>query len=284
MTTFHIAGIQMPVSNTNENLSEMAARLQKLMKRFPYVQMVVFSELCAHGVSKLHAEAPDGPTEAAFRRMAAEHHVWLVPGSVYQQADGHIFNVAPVINPAGEIIARYRKAFPFKPFESGVASGDGVCVFDVPEVGRFGLSICFDKWFPETTRTMALMGAEIILQPTLTDTIDREIELTIARANAAMNQVYFFDINGIGDGGNGRSIIVGPAGDVIHQAGAGSEAMPVQVDLGRVRRERQTGLMGLGQTLKSYRDRAIDFEALQKGPAAQEYLQALGPLEKPNRG
>lgn len=273
----------MPVSNATENLTAMEQHLHKLLKRFPFVEMVVFSELCAHGVSKTKAEPPGGPTEAVFQAMAREHNIWLLPGSIYQKVGDKIFNVAPVINPQGEIIARYRKAFPFKPFEVGVESGDEVCVFDIPKVGRFGVSVCFDKWFPETTRTMALMGAEIILQPTLTDTIDRDIELTIARANAAMNQVYFFDINGIGDGGNGRSIIVGPSGDVIHQAGVGFETMPVVVDLARVRRERETGLMGLGQPIKSYRDRAIDFESLQRGPMAQSYLRELGALEKPER-
>src|SRR5947208_2605939 len=83
-------------------------------------------------------------------------------------------------------------------------------VDNVPEVGRVGLSICYDMGFPETSRTLAAMGAEVILHPTMTDTIDREVELTVARATAAMNQCYFFDINGVGGGGVGRSIIVGP--------------------------------------------------------------------------
>jgi predicted amidohydrolase len=56
-------------------------------------------------------------------------------------------------------------------------------------------------WFPETTRQLAALGAEVILHPTMTDTIDRDVELPIARANAAMNQCYFFDVNGVGDGG-----------------------------------------------------------------------------------
>jgi predicted amidohydrolase len=280
MTIFQIAGIQMPVSNSTENLTAMEQRLQRLLKRFPSVRMVVFSELCAHGVSKSKAEPPGGPTETAFSRMAAEYDVWLLPGTIYQEVEGKIFNVAPVIAPDGRIIARYRKAFPFRPFESGVEAGNDVCVFDVPDVGRFGVSVCFDKWFPETTRTMALMGAEVILQPTLTDTVDRDIELTIARANAALNQVYFFDINGIEDGGNGRSIILGPAGDIIHQAGVGPEVMPVMVDLERVRRERESGMMGLAQVLKSYRDREIDFDKLQRSAMSEEFQKSLGPLQK----
>jgi predicted amidohydrolase len=83
-------------------------------------------------------------------------------------------------------------------------------VFDVPGAGRIGISICYDMWFPETTRTLAAMGAEVILHPTMTDTIDREVELAIARSAAATNQLYFFDINGVGDGGTGRSIVVDP--------------------------------------------------------------------------
>ena len=68
-------------------------------------------------------------------------------------------------------------------------------VFDVPSVGRFGVSNCYDMWFPETTRTLAAMGAEVILHPSMTNTIDRDVELAIARTNAAINQCYFFDIN-----------------------------------------------------------------------------------------
>ena len=90
-------------------------------------------------------------------------------------------------------------------------------MFDVPDAGRFGVSICYDLWFPETARTLAAMGAEVILHPTLTGTIDRDVELAIVRATAAQNQCFVFGINGFGDCGNGRSIIVGPAGEVLYQ-------------------------------------------------------------------
>jgi predicted amidohydrolase len=153
----------------------------------------------------------------------------------------------------------------------------------VPEVGRFGVSICYDMWFPETTRTLAAMGAEVILHPTMTDTIDRDVELAIARASAATNQVYFFDVNGVGDGGVGRSIINDPSGYVLHQAGSGAEIMPIEVDLGRLRRERERGMRSnLGQPLKSFRDRACDFSVYRKGSADFSYLNSLGPLVKPD--
>lgn len=283
MAFFTIAAIQMPVSAKAENITAMNQNLDSLMQRFPATNMVIFSELCAYGATKAAVEELDGSAEKAFREMARRHKIWLIPGSIYIRANGCIYNSSPVIDPQGEIIARYRKMFPFLPYEIGVEAGTDFCVFDVPQVGRFGVSICYDKWFTETTRTMAIMGAEVILHPTMTDTIDREIELSIARANAAINQCYFFDINGVGDCGVGRSIIVGPAGDVIHQAGVGREIIPVEIDLERVRRERRKGLMSLGQPLKSFRDRTIDFEAAQKSEQIEDYLKSLGPLQKPGR-
>lgn len=283
MTFFTIAAIQMPVNTTAENASAMSRQLDNLMLRFPAIQMAVFPELCAFGPAKSLAQPTGGEVEQAFCDMARRHKIWLVPGSVYERSGEQIYNMAPVIDPDGRIVARYRKMFPFMPYETGVAPGTEFCVFDVPGVGRFGVSICYDKWFPETTRTLAMMGAEVILHPTMTDTMDRELELSIARTNAASNQCYFFDINAVGDCGTGLSIIVGPAGEVIHQAGAGREVMQVEVDLARVRRERTRGLMQLGQPLKSFRERPVDFGKAQGTPEVDGFLNSLGALVKPAR-
>jgi predicted amidohydrolase len=283
MTPFAIAGIQMPVSAETENVTAMGGRLNHLMHRFPWVQMVLFSELAAFGPAPKHAQPLPGPAEVAFCEMAARHHVWLIPGSLFERREDAIYNAAPVIDPGGNVIARYRKMFPFQPYEIGIRPGTEFVVFDVPQVGRFGISICYDMWFPETTRQLAALGAEVILHPTLTDTIDRDVELPIARASAAINQCYFFDVNGLGDGGTGRSIIVGPSGYVIHEAGAGPEFMPVEVDLDRVRRERERGVRGLGQTLKSFRDRAVNFPVYDRSETTEAYLRGLGPLVKPAR-
>ena len=273
----------MPVSAEIENISAMSKRLDALMHRFPWVQMVLFSELCAFGPSPAHAQEMPGPAEAAFCAMAAHHKIWLIPGSMFERAGEHIYNPTPVINPEGQVVARYRKMFPFLPYEQGITAGTEFTVFDVPNVGRFGVSICYDMWFPETTRTLAAMGAEVILHPTMTDTIDRDVELSIARSNAVVNQCYFFDVNGIGDGGTGRSIVVGPAGDVLHEASVGQENIPIEIDLERVRHERRNGLRGLGQPLKSFRDRAVEFSVFQRSAETESYLHSLGPLLKPTR-
>jgi predicted amidohydrolase len=167
--------------------------------------------------------------------------------------------------------------------EGGVTPGDQFTVFDVPDVGRFGISICYDMWFPETTRTLVSMGAEVILHPVLTHTIDRDVELNIARASAAMFQSYIFDINGIGAGGNGRSCVIDPCGRTLHQSGVQEELIPIEIDFDQVRRQRDRGMMHLGQPLKSFRDRNIDFEVYNRQQWVADYLDSLGPLQRPER-
>jgi predicted amidohydrolase len=283
MTPFAIAGLQMPVSALQENLTAMGQQLDLLMARYPWVQMVVFSELAAFGPLPKHAQPLPGPAEATFQAMAARHGIWLLPGSLFEKKEGRIFNTAPVIDPRGQVIARYRKMFPFRPYESATTPGNEFVVFDVPDIGRFGVSICYDMWFPETTRTLAAMGAEVVLHPTLTDTLDRDVELAMCRAAAAQNQCYWIDVNGLGAGGVGRSVFVGPSGDVLHQAGAAEEVIPLEIDIDRVRRERAVGLRGLGQPLKSFRDREVDFPVYDRKSFDAGFLDSLGPLTLPQR-
>jgi predicted amidohydrolase len=285
--TFGVAGVQMNVSAFESNVERMGNYLRHIRARFPWVRMVLFSELAALGPKHDKAEPLPGATEARLSELARETGLWLIPGSLFERVEGPggpiVYNTTPVINPQGEVVARFRKLFPFRPYERNVAGGTEFCVFDVPGAGRFGVSICYDMWFPETTRTLVAMGAEVILHPTMTDTIDRDVELSIARASAVTNQVYFFDVNGVGDGGVGRSIICDPSGYVLHQADGGAEIMAIDVDFARVRRERERGLRSnLGQPLKSFRDRECDFEVYRKDGKAFPYLQALGPLAKPD--
>ena len=283
MVPFSIASVQMNVSLSHDNLDVMERRVAAIVHRFPWVQMVLFSELAAFGPSPANAQPIPGPAEQRFCEMAAKYGVWLLPGSIFELVDGRIYNTASVIDPTGHVVGRYRKMFPFRPYEAGVEAGNEFLVFDVPEVGRFGVSICYDMWFPETTRTLVAMGAEVILHPSMTDTIDRDVEIPIARATAAINQCYFFDINNTGECGNGKSIIVGPSGYVIHQAGSGEEIMPVEINLSRVRRERELGIRGLGQPLKSFRDSPVEFTVYSPKQFDHSYLNTLGPLQKPIR-
>jgi len=281
---FAIAGMQLDLSALHENVTQMGQRLDVLMSIYPWVQMVVFSELAPFGPLIANAQVLPNPTEDHFRTWAKKHGIWLIPGSMFERQGDLIYNTATVINPEGEIVGRYRKMFPFKPYEEGVESGTEFMTFDVPNIGRFGMAICYDLWFPETARTLAAMGAEVILHPTLTGTIDRDVELAIVRATAAQNQCFVFGINGFGDCGNGRSIIVGPAGEVLYQGQSATEMIPFEIDFNRVRRSREVGLRGLGQQLKSFRDRKVEFGVYAPEGRNWPYLNSLGPLQKAERG
>jgi predicted amidohydrolase len=282
MKPFAIAGIQMKVSAVHSNVEMMKLKLDITMNLYPWVEMVVFSELCAFGPLLHTAQEVPNSFEHEMQEMAKKYGIWLLPGSIFEKKNEQIFNTASVINPQGEIVTRYSQMFPFYPYEVGVTAGSEFCVFDVPHVGRFGVSICYDMWFPETIRTLAVMGAEVILHPTLTGTIDRDIELSIARAMASVNQCYLFDVNGLDTGGSGCSIVCGPDGRVLYQAGSTEEIIPIELDISRVKRSRELGILRLGQPLKSFRDNIKDFSIYQAGTPLP-YLDSLGPLIKPKK-
>lgn len=282
MTPFAIAALQLEVINKRDNLSHICSEIDELMRVFPWVQMVLLSELATSGMTPDSAQEFPSPVEDTFRALAKRHDIWLVPGSMYERIGDEVYNTASVIAPDGTVIGRYRKIFPFLPYEQGVACGKEPFIFDVPGVGRFGVLICYDLWFPEMVRNLAVQGVEVILHPSLTDTVDREIELSIIRAMAACNQCYVVDVNGLRDGGVGRSLFVGPHGEVLHRAGNAEEKIALEIDIDRVRRSREIGLRGLGQPLKSFRDRSIEFPIYEPG-RRHPYLDSLGSLNKPKR-
>jgi len=277
MSYFSIAGMQLALPAHN-NLDILEQKTINTCKLFPWINMVVFGELAICGPGIHHSEAISGIIELRLQELAKNLGIWLIPGSYYEKADGFIYNCTPVINPDGEIVARYRKIYPFLPYEKGVANGLNFITFDVPNIGRFGVSICYDMWIPESIRALVYEGAEVIIHPTMTGTVDRELELCLARSHAITNQCFFFDINNAGDLGNGQSIVVGPDGDIIFQAGEGEQVIPLEIDLNRVRRSRERGVLGLGQPLKSFRDNPIHYPQYHGRSA---HFDMLGYLQVP---
>ena len=280
MSRFAIAGLQLDLHNA-DNQDRLEYEIDAACRRFPWLDMIVIGELAIYGSRMANAETLPGKAEERMCAAARRNHIWLLPGSLFEKNGGKIFNTAPVINPDGEVVARYRKMFPFLPYECEVSAGSEFVTFDVPDVGRFGVSICYDMWFPETTRTLAWMGAEVILHPSMTNTIDRDAELAIARANATINQCYFIDINVAGDLGLGRSAMYGPGGEIIHEAGSGREVIAAELDLEAVRSARQRGWLGLTQPLKSFRDSNIEFPQYPLTTRRSCYLDSLGSLSMP---
>lgn len=282
MKPFSIAGIQTYIGTSN-NTQAICSRVDLTMHIYPWVEMIVLSELAIFGPVLANSQTLPCPAEEAFQEIAAKHGIWLIPGSLFERSQGAIYNTIPVINPSGEIITRYRKMFPFVPYEQGVKSGSEFCLFDVDGAGRFAVSNCYDIWFPETTRTLTSMGAEVLLHPVMTTFIDRDVDLTVAKASAAIFQCYVFDINGLGAGGNGQSCVIGPDGRVLFEAGSHEQIIPIEVDFDQVRRQRKRGIRGLGQPLKSFRDQSVNFGVYDRQNFNNEYLDSLGKLEKPKK-
>ncbi|MFZ4191568.1 carbon-nitrogen hydrolase family protein [Streptomyces pseudogriseolus] len=241
-----------------------AADVRRVTEAHPGVRLLAYPELhlCGHkpgedpGTVMTEAAQPlDGPRGTRLAALARELGIWLVPGSVYEQgADGRIYNTAPVYSPAGERVAEYRKIFPWRPYET-TASGSSFVVFDMEDHGRVGLTICYDAWFPETTRHLAWQGADLVLNLVRTPTVDRAQEVVLAQANAIVNQVFMASLNAAAPDGVGRSLVVDPEGHTRAEAGPGPEEVLTDVlDLAEARRVRTRGTAGLTRVWDPFAD------------------------------
>ncbi|WP_022892166.1 carbon-nitrogen hydrolase family protein [Agromyces subbeticus] len=223
----------------------------------PHLDLVVVPELLLAAPGPLLVADPDfderaattvpGPLTDRLGELARDLGVWLVPGSLVERGDDdRLHNTAIAISPEGEIVARYRKLFPWQPYEE-LEPGRDFVTFDIPGRGRIGLAICFDGSFPEVARQLAWLGAEVIIQPTLTTTRDREMEVVMSRANAFANQVFVVNLNGSAPSGVGESVVVDPEGTIMQHAGGGEEVLFSVLDLDRVSIVREYGTLGLNR-------------------------------------
>jgi formamidase len=272
MRLLSIAALQLApkVGDPEGTLLDFERRVVTLRETFNELQLIVLPELHLSAVGGFFDEHPDAAGEAAVEipgplterlgSLARATGLWLVPGSLYERADDdRIHNTAVVISPDGDLEVAYRKCFPWQPYEQSVP-GTRLVVFEVPEVGRIGLAICHDGAFPEVFRQLAWMGAEVVIQPTLTTTIDRDAELVLARANAIANQLYVVNVNAPGPTALGRSAVIDPEGLVRVQAGAGEELITDVLDLDAVTRVRTSGSFGLNRLLDQFERLAPDLE------------------------
>lgn len=256
---------------------------------FPNLDLFVFPELYLAalgswddrypvGYEDRAAEPVPGPLTDRIGQLARSVGKWLAPGSIFERSELGIHNTALAFGPDGSLVASYRKIFPWMPYETSVP-GDRLTVFDIPDVGRFGLMICYDGWVPEIPRNLAWMGAEVIIQPTQTKTSDRDLELVLARANAITNQAYVVSPNYGALFGTGRSIVVDPEGHVLAQGGSGEEYLTQVIDLDRVSAVRQHGTAGINRLWQQLRELPTEvLPAYREGFAAGEVMTGLGPL------
>ncbi len=225
------------------------------------------------------AEPVPGPTTGALGGWAAEHGV-VVVGSVFERrAAGIYHNTAVVLERDGRLAGRYRKAhipddpgysekFYFTPGDTGFEPID-------TSVGRLGLLVCWDQWFPEAARLLALAGAEILLYPTAIgfDPADdaseqaRQLDawITVQRGHAIANGLPLAACNRVGEEyGNhfwGHSFVCGPQGEMLARAGDRPGVLHASPDPGRsevIRRIwpflRDRRIDAYGDLLRRFRD------------------------------
>ena len=205
------------------------------------------------------AETIPGPSTETFGALAKELGIVLVLSLFEKRAPGLYHNTAVVLEKDGTIAGKYRKMhipddpayyekFYFTPGDLGFEPIN-------TSVGRLGVLVCWDQWYPEAARLMALKGAEILIYPTAigwesTDTDDekkRQLNAWIIsqRAHAVANGLPVISVNRVGHEPDpsgqtngilfwGNSFVAGPQGEYLAQAGNDrSENMIVEVDLER---------------------------------------------------
>ena len=200
------------------------------------------------------AETLAGPSMSAMRKLASELGVWLFPGSFAEQSPtpGRVFNCSPVINPAGELVAVYRKLHLFdiditdslRFMESDtVTAGDRAVVAETP-FGRVGLTVCYDLRFPALYASLRDGGAEIVAVPAafMAHTGKAHWEVLL-RARAIEQQVWVVAADQAGHHNrsresHGHSMIIDPWGDVVARVSDGPGVALAWVDLQRVSRVR----------------------------------------------
>ena len=202
-----------------------------------------------------HAEeVPGGPTFRLMSELAQKHQVWLHCGSIYEKnpSDPRPFNSTMVINPKGELAAKYHKIHPFDVVipngpvnkeSERICPGSAIVTVDTQEVGCLGLSICYDLRFPEQFRRMVDNGATLFAVTAAWPRQRLEDWRLFCRARALENQSFLLACNHTGDcggvAGAGHSMAVTPDGTVLAEAGTEEQVLTVELDLNEAQRFRR---------------------------------------------
>ncbi len=266
MSTLRIALIQQSSSSDLEsNKSKLADSIVSCAKKG--AQLIVLQELhnslyfCQTEDTSLFdlAEPIPGPSTDYYGNLAREHRIVLVTSLFEKRSAGLYHNTAVVFDSDGSIAGKYRKMhipddpayyekFYFTPGDLGFEPIQ-------TSVGKLGILICWDQWYPEAARLMALAGAEILIYPTAigfesTDSEEekkRQLDAWIIsqRGHAIANGIHVLAVNRTGhepdpsgqtNGINfwGNSFIAGPQGEILGAAPESEDAnLIVDIDLGR---------------------------------------------------
>ncbi|MDB5985601.1 MAG: acyltransferase [Nevskia sp.] len=286
MTRILRAGIVQHACSDNraDNLRRSAAGIREAADKG--AKLVLLQELhtslyfCQHESPKLFdlAESIPGPSTEYFGALAKELGVVIVASLFEKRAPGLYHNTAVVLESDGRLIGKYRKMhipddpgyyekFYFTPGDASIAGTPADAASTAPgaplagfvpiasSVGTLGVLVCWDQWYPEAARLMALAGAELLLYPTAiganpTDPADeqarqRDAWITVQRAHAVANGLPVLVANRIGFEPDpteqtvgaqfwGSSFVAGPQGEYLTQASTDSaEVQVVDIDLER---------------------------------------------------
>lgn len=278
------------------NTSDLRTNLMNLAKSIEAcamhgAQLIVLQELhntlyfCQTENTQLFdlAEPIPGPSTGFFSELAATHKVVLVTSLFEKRATGLYHNTAVVFDRDGSIAGKYRKMhIPDDPgFYEKFYFTPGDLGFEPIQtsLGRLGVLVCWDQWYPEAARLMALKGAEMLIYPTaigwdLNDTKEeqmRQLEAWIIsqRGHAVANGLPVISVNRVGHEPDssgqtsgilfwGNSFVAGPQGEILAQAeNSIPENLVVEVDMERSENVRRWWPF--------LRDRRIDaYDALTK--------------------
>ena len=211
------------------------------------------------------AEAIPGPSTRLFGELAKQYDVVIVTSLFERRAAGLYHNTAVVLEKDGSIAGIYRKMhipddpayyekFYFTPGDLGFHPID-------TSVGRLGVLVCWDQWYPEAARLMALQGAELLIYPTAigyesSDTPEeqerqREAWTTVQRGHAVANGLPVVSVNRVGHEPDpsgqtrgilfwGSSFVAGPQGELLYRAPKDEEQRAiVEVDMSRAEQVRR---------------------------------------------
>lgn len=171
------------------------------------------------------AERDDGYSISRMKEKAKEHNLFIIASIYEEQMPGVYYNTAMVIDPEGAIIGKYRKTHP--PARRSLEKiyfrfGSKYPVFRIKD-WKVGIVICYDSFFPEAVRSVALNGAELLVIPFVSYTLANNMWTNLLTTRAFENGIYLAACNKVGLEGDwklgGSSLIANPAGKVIAKAG-----------------------------------------------------------------
>ena len=250
-----VAGVQMFCSEEKERNVDKAVRLAQIAAE-KGAQIICFQELFSthwfpKEMDRKHftlAENLKGPSLGRMREVARTHEIALVCPFFEEGEEGGFYNTAVVFDAGGEILGRYRKIhvpqIPLWEEKYYFAPGNlGFPVFHT-RFAAIGIQVCWDNFFPEGSRILALKGAQIIFSPTAAAFASQKRWETVISGNAISNGVFVFRVNRVGSEEKqdfyGKSFCVSPEGEMVDRPTGMKEGIAlVEMDLGDVERVRR---------------------------------------------